>query len=122
MIDRFPEYIKDSEAACPCCGAMPKLPFVLKIYAARIIAGIPFSFSSFFRCKKHNKKIRGAPGSAHPLGVACDIRCTNSRKRFIIMDALIKVGFQFIEVANKHIHVDDKVRPGGQRIIWGKSK
>lgn len=122
MVKSFPVYIKKSEAACPCCGAMPKLSFVLKIYAARIIAGIPFSFSSFCRCKKHNAKIGGAPGSAHPLGVACDIRCTDGRKRFIIIDALMKVGFQFIEVADKHIHVDDKVRPGGRRIIWGKSK
>jgi len=127
MINRFPEYIKDSEAACPCCGAMPKLSFVLKIYAARIIADIPFGFSSFMRCEKHNKKIGGASDSAHLHGVACDIRCTNSKKRFIIVNALMKVGFQFIEVADRHIHVDDHVnekkRPGGgPRIYWGKSK
>lgn len=121
MLKRFPDYIKDSEAACPCCGVLPKLFFVLKIYAARIIAGIPFSFSSFHRCKKHNKKIGGADDSAHIHGAACDIRCTNSIKRFIIVNALMKVGFQFIEVADKHIHVDDKVRSGGKRIIWGKS-
>jgi uncharacterized protein YcbK (DUF882 family) len=123
VVEHFPDYITKKEVQCKCgCGEMPKLKFVLKIYAARIIAGVPFVFTSFMRCKKYNEKIGGAKNSAHIDGLACDIYCVDSVQRFKIMRALMAVGFQLIEVADQHIHVDDKIRSDDQRIIWGKSK
>lgn len=32
----------------------------------------PISVTSWFRCKRYNAEIQGAPGSLHTLGLACD--------------------------------------------------
>lgn len=124
MIKKFRNLISEKEAACKCgCGYLPKIEFIEKVYAMRIIAGIPFRFSSFARCKNYNKVIGGAPDSAHLQGLACDIKYKNSFQLRKIVESAIKVVFEFIEICDHHVHIDDKERtPEGKRMIWGKSK
>ena len=102
-----------SEFACPDCGrADMDNNFLEMLDKARDIAGIPFVITSGFRCPEHNKKVGGRPNSAHLRGLAADIRVRGNKQRFIILDALIKVGFKRIGVANDFIHVDcDLTKP-----------
>lgn len=98
------------------CGNMDN-NFLHKLDNARNIAGLPFIINSAYRSPEHNAKIGGSPNSSHLKGLAVDIKCTDSRTRFIIVDALIKAGFNRIGIADSFIHVDldlDK----SNKVIW----
>ncbi len=81
--------------------------FLLKLDEARDYANIPFHINSAFRTPEHNAKIGGKPNSSHLRGLAVDIKATDSRTRFLILNALIHVGFTRIGIADTFIHVDD---------------
>ena len=81
--------------------------FLMMLDHARDIAGIPFKINSAFRTKSHNAYVGGKQKSSHLFGYATDIHCTDSRSRFVIIDALIKAGFSRIGVGNTFIHVDN---------------
>ncbi|MFQ8737042.1 MAG: YcbK family protein [Bilophila wadsworthia] len=99
------------EFRCKCgCGAgMEKMDADLLhlLDEARDLAGTPFSLTSAYRCPKHNKAVGGVPTSAHTRGYAVDIRCVDSHSRFVILQALLEVGFRRIELAPTWIHVDN---------------
>ena len=80
--------------------------FLSMLDDARSIAGIPFIINSGFRSKSHNAYVGGKEQSSHQFGYAVDLHCTDSRSRFIIIDALIKAGFNRIGVGNTFLHVD----------------
>ena len=80
--------------------------FLLKLDEARERAGIPFVINSAYRSSEHNAKIGGKPNSSHLKGLAVDISVTNSRQRFIVLNALLEVGFTRIGIADTFIHVD----------------
>ena len=91
--------------------------FLLKLDEARELAGIPFKINSAYRTPEHNAKIGGKPNSSHLKGLAVDISVTNSRQRFIVLNALLEVGFTRIGIADTFLHVDlstDK----SQQVIW----
>jgi zinc D-Ala-D-Ala carboxypeptidase len=91
--------------------------FLLRLDEARERAGIPFVINSAYRAPEHNAKIGGKPNSSHLKGLAVDISVTNSRQRFIVLNALLEVGFTRIGIADTFIHVDlstDK----SQQVIW----
>lgn len=91
--------------------------FLNKLDEAREIANIPFIINSAYRSPEHNAKIGGKPNSSHLKGLAVDISVTNSRQRFIVLNALLNVGFTRIGIADTFIHVDlstDK----SQQVIW----
>ena len=81
--------------------------FLSMLDDARGIAGISFTINSGFRTKSHNAYVGGKEKSSHQYGYAADIHCTDSRSRFIIIDALIKAGFSRIGIAKSFIHVDN---------------
>ena len=56
----------------------------------------PFIINSGFRSPSHNAYVGGKEESSHQFGYAVDLHCTDSRSRFIIIDALIKAGFQSV--------------------------
>lgn len=92
----------------PCSMDTMDRDFMLRIEAARIIAGIPFIVTSAFRTVDHELS-RGRNGtSSHTKGLALDIRAMNDRERFIIVDALRRVGFNrtWIYRDRNFIHVD----------------
>ncbi len=91
--------------------------FLVMIDEARDIADISFVVNSGFRTKEYNKKVGGVSNSAHTLGLAADIACTDSTKRFIIINALLLSGCTRIGVAKTFIHADiDPTKT--QDVIW----
>ena len=91
--------------------------FLLRLDEARERAGIPFVINSGYRTPEHNAKIGGKPNSSHLKGLAVDISVTNSRQRFIILNALLDVGFTRIGIADTFIHVDlDNEK--SKEVIW----
>lgn len=118
MVRAKKNYFKRSEEWCPCCQQGGLLPdFRDKLNLARAIAGIPFVLNSAFRCEKHNQEVGGSDTSSHLVGCAVDIKCTDSRSRWLIVYALINAGFNRIGVGKTFIHVDDDMTKEPQ-LIW----
>ena len=93
-------------------------PFFLQLLdKARTHAQIPFKISSGYRSKFWNKKAGGVPNSAHLKGLAADIVCNSSSDRYIILSALLHVGFHRIGIAENFIHCDVSTdKPGF--MVW----
>ena len=91
--------------------------FLAKLDEAREFAGIPFIINSAYRSPEHNAKIGGKPNSSHIKGLAVDIKATDSRTRFLVLEALISVGFNRIGIADTFIHVDDD-KDKSDKVIW----
>ena len=90
--------------------------FLFVLDEAREIAGIPFVINSAYRSPEHPLSIKN-PSSSHIKGLAVDIKATDSKTRFKIVQALMTVGFTRIGIADTFIHVDldlDKT----QNVIW----
>lgn len=100
-------YFRYEEFECPCCHENHTDPTLIDLLdEARAIAGIPFIITSGYRCPSHNKAVNGKPRSAHLKGLAADILATSSKRRFLIVHALLKVGFKRIGIHSKFIHAD----------------
>lgn len=98
-------------------GSYMEHDFLEMLDCARDIAGFPFIINSGFRTIEHNKAVGGSGSSSHLLGWAADIHVTSSRKRFILIEALLDAGFTRIGIAETFIHVDND--PEKQRnLIW----
>lgn len=97
-------------------GAKMCPKFLKKIDKARHLAGIPFHINSGYRSEAHNFYVGGRVGSSHLVGKACDVRCRNSHERSLILNAVIKVGFKRIGIADGFIHVDTDERK--EDAIW----
>lgn len=80
--------------------------FLEMLDEAREIANTPFKINSGYRTESHNKKVGGKATSSHTKGLAADIHCVNDRLRWVIVDALISVGFSRIGISKSFIHVD----------------
>jgi uncharacterized protein YcbK (DUF882 family) len=91
--------------------------FLQKLDNARQIAGIPFKINSGYRTKERNELAKGKKDSSHLVGKAADISVNGSRDRWIIIDALIKAGFNRIGIANTFIHVDSDENKSSN-VIW----
>jgi zinc D-Ala-D-Ala carboxypeptidase len=62
-------------------------------------------------------KVGGVFNSSHKKGLAVDISTNGSDKKYIVLNALIKVGFTRFGIGNTFIHVDaDKEK--SQNVIW----
>jgi len=115
---RWPHFTPD-EIKCRCgCGADKMQAATLdRLERARQIACRPLQIVSAVRCKTHNARAGGKPNSAHLTGFAVDIVAISSDTRFLILDALLKAGFQRIGIAKSFIHADDDPSLP-QRVIW----
>lgn len=91
--------------------------FLAKLDQARELANIPFIINSAYRSEEHNRHIGGKENSSHLRGLAVDISVTDSRTRFIVLEALISVGFNRIGIANTFIHVDLDLSKS-DNVIW----
>jgi len=90
--------------------------FLHKLDKARNIAGLPFKINSAYRSPEHPLSIKN-PLSSHIKGLAVDISAKDSRTRFIIVDALIKAGFNRIGISDTFIHVDMDLDKSN-KVIW----
>ncbi len=124
--------ISRKEAECPHCGLLPSEEFLHLLQRLRDAYGGPLHFTSIFRCTTYNRDIKGYKYSAHKVKKknaaygAADIRVGRyyNRRRWIIVTLAIKLGFNNIEVCDKHIHVgrvpeDHMVY---HKMPWGISK
>jgi zinc D-Ala-D-Ala carboxypeptidase len=91
--------------------------FLLMLDEARDIADVAFKINSGYRTPEHNEKVGGVSSSSHLSGLAADIHCNDSVKRFIIVNALILAGFTRIGIAKTFIHVDNDPSKTGD-VIW----
>ena len=92
------------------------LDFLAKLDKAREYANIPFVINSAYRSPTHPESIKN-PKSSHIKGLAVDIKTTNSRTRYRVLEALIKVGFNRIGIAKSFIHVDDD-KDKTENVVW----
>lgn len=90
---------------------------ILRLDRARQIAGIPFVINSSYRSPAYEKAKGRSGTSAHCLGCAFDVRCTNSRSRYLIVTAAIAAGFSRIGIYPRFVHLDDSVKHD-QCVIW----
>ena len=112
---------KESEFACPCCGRNPVHPdSVYMLQRARTIADVSFTIDSAFRCTQKNKEVGGREDSSHLRSYAFDIRCTSSRNRFKIIQALILAGFTRIGIYENFIHADNDPDLDNEVVWYGK--
>lgn len=118
--DKFHFYFEYREFDSPDeKGSYQKMDvdFLNRLADAREIAKIAFKITSGYRTPAHNEKIGGVRQSSHCLGYAADIYAPTSAQKFIIVSALIEVGFNRIGVSKNFIHVDsDPTKPDS--VIW----
>ncbi len=95
--------------------------FMLRLDEARHQAGVPFVINSGIRCPEHNQRVSSSgpdgPDGPHTTGKAVDIRATDSRTRFRILQALIDAGFHRIGIARTFIHVDNSGQHDPE-VVW----
>lgn len=91
--------------------------FLNKLSKARELAAIGFKITSGYRSDAHNAKVGGVPSSSHTIGRAVDIYAPTSTQKYIIINALLQVGFNRIGVAKNFIHVDDDPSKS-EDVIW----
>lgn len=112
------KYFKESEFTCKCgCGeTVVSYDLLEMLDEARDFAKTPFVINSGYRCKNHPESIKN-PKSSHIKGLAVDIKCTDSKKRAIIIDALGYVGFKRFGIADTFIHTDIDNKKSNP-VIW----
>ena len=91
--------------------------FLSKLEKARSYSKVAFKVSSGFRTKSHNKKVGGVNASSHTIGRAVDLIADSDYKKYKIITALMKAGFNRIGVAKNFIHVDDDISKNPGR-LW----
>lgn len=115
LTDLFRKYFQLSEFDSPDepgSGKSMDFDFLNKLAIARDYADTPFIINSGFRTIQHNKNLiargfKASKNSTHTLGIAVDISAKTDRQRFLILNALFRVGFQRIGISETFIHVDD---------------
>ena len=101
------KYFKRNEFKCKCgCGETSISENLLEMLdEARNLAKIPFIISSGYRCVSHPESLKN-PSSSHIKGLAVDIKCTDSKSRALIIDALGYAGFKRFGISDSFIHAD----------------
>jgi len=103
MIKHFSK--KEFTCKCGCDETFINDELLIMLDKAREFARIPFIINSGYRCENHPESIRYNK-SSHIKGLAADIKCTDSKNRAIMMDALVYAGFERFGLDKRFIHVD----------------
>jgi uncharacterized protein YcbK (DUF882 family) len=114
--NKYSPILTPDEFRCKCgCGELRiDADLVGRLFEARRMAGIPFVITSGYRCLGHNATVTTSRNSAHPHGLAADIRAVDMTERYKILTALLAVGFRRIGIAQTFLHADVcRVRPQG---------
>ena len=117
-------YFSDGELACPHCGFLNfRRSTRDRLNEARAIANTAFNLNSACRCPIHNLNEGGKKDSSHIAtesieAKGVDIKTLTSRKRFMIIWALLEVGFNRIFIYPNHLHVDDDETKTQEVIGW----
>lgn len=114
---RYFTYDEFDSPDVPGSGHQMRQEFLDMLDEARHISGVPFRINSGMRSYDWNYKVGGSPDSSHLTGWAADISATTSNRRWLVIHALLQVGFTRIGVADTFVHVDcdpDKVA----NVMW----
>jgi len=108
---RYFTYDEFDSPDVPGSGHQMRQEFLDMLDEARHISGVPFRITSGFRTPSYQEELkrRGykvSETSAHLDGWAADISATTSNRRWLIIHALLQVGFTRIGVADSFVHVD----------------
>lgn len=113
-------YFEESEfARCtPACKSSDICQDSLeRLDECRALAGVPFVLNSCYRSYDYERKQGRSGKSAHCLGRAFDIKCTDSSARYRIIAAALQCGFSRIGVYKRFIHLDDAISLP-THVIW----
>jgi len=117
---KLSENFRVREFICPCCGKegiKDDVVFHLQMAHDLLPVHRVMIITSGYRCEEHNKEVGGVEDSAHKKGLAVDIKCEDSSYRFLLIPALIKVGFKRIGIYSSFIHCDlDETKD--QKVMW----
>ena len=91
--------------------------FLQRLDIARFHSEVPYIINSAYRSVEHEKSKGRSGDSSHTKGVAVDLKATNSRTRFKIIEGLLKAGFTRIGIAKDFIHVDSDPSKD-PNVIW----
>lgn len=109
---------RDFDRCVPPCNIADMNPGTMRRFDfARQLAGTPFVINSAHRTVVYEKSKGRNGNSAHTTGQAMDIRATDSRSRWLIINSLIKAGFTRIGIARNYIHADDDLTKDAM-VIW----
>lgn len=73
--------------------------------------------TSGYRTPAWNMKVGGVPNSAHTKGLAADVFCKVSSKRYKLIEIAIKEGIRRIGIGKDFVHLDmDRTKPW--RTMW----
>lgn len=101
---------------CGCETLFAHEEFVRKFLLFRIFFNVPFTPTSFYRCKNHKDY------STNHYGWAADIPYDGkSQMRFSIISAALQAGFKRIGIASNFIHIDCNPEYNGtwlEEVIW----
>lgn len=105
------QYFTESEVE----GLVPE--FVDWLDGVRHSCGFPFIITSGFRTPEQNKRIGGAPNSAHLRGLAVDLAITDSDKRYTLLKEALSANVPRIGIGETFVHLDiDTSLPQG--VLW----
>lgn len=79
--------------------------------------GKPIHINSSYRTPEDNERVGGVKNSEHLTGEAVDIRCDNSRDRFLLVSFAIGLGCNRIGIGDSFIHLGWS-KTKSQRVIW----
>jgi hypothetical protein len=111
-------HFKLSEFRCHCCGTVDTTAALLlarRLEPIRDVVGVMI-IDSGFRCPANNQAVGGKKDSAHLLGLAADIACTNDADRYLLTASLLAHGFKRLGIAKTSVHADIKTSP--VPVIW----
>jgi hypothetical protein len=122
--DDYLPFFKPHEFECNCthkCGLqnMTKEHMDLLFKARKMVdhRGVIFDITSGSRCNYWNKHEGGSFASDHVTGEGSDIFVSGSRDRFLILKALIEVGFSRIGIGRTFLHAGSAAR-NDQEVCW----
>lgn len=109
MFEEIPEYQElELKMRCKCeCGKRSQNNFLQTLFFAQQQFGKPIDVHSGARCAKHNAATPGAdPNSAALYGEHADLGYQTTGELFLLISALIKVGFERFRLYPHHLHID----------------
>ena len=105
---------KNCQPSCSQADLSPEL--LERLQYARALCGFPFQLTSAFRSKSYELD-KGRNGtSSHCKGLAVDLACLDDKKRYVLVQNLLRAGFFRIGIGKNYVHCDiDYSKPAS---IW----
>lgn len=90
----------------PNSGKNMDKEFLRNLDELRTACGFPFVVTSGYRTQYYNTKVGGVANSAHTRGLAVDIACVDSHRRYLIVYNAPLFGITRIGIGKNFIHLD----------------